>query len=120
MRQNTENKSTTLRVIIGMIITFLIYSSTGIFSKLASNYTFLSFQYNIFLAGAIATLGIYAILWQIILKQMPLNKAYIWKSSTIIFSLIYASLIFQETITVQNLIGSGFLIVGITILSQKK
>ena len=42
----------------------LLYSTSGLFSKTASSFPFMSPKFLLFYAGMILVLGIYAILWQ--------------------------------------------------------
>lgn len=108
--------STTILIIVG----FTIYSLTGVFSKLASMYPFLSIAYVAFFACTIVMLGIYAVMWQIILKRMPLNIAFLCKSSTIIISMMFARFLFNENITLKNGIGALIILIGLIVLAWKK
>lgn len=100
-----------------LFIAFAIYSSTGIFSKLASMQDFLSMNYCFFLAIVILMLAIYAVLWQMILKSISLTQAYLFKSSAMIFGLLYAHYLFNEHISLQNIVGASIIFVGVTINS---
>ena len=51
------------------------YTSSGVFSKLASQREFLSPGYIAFLACTVGVLGIYAVLWQQIIKRMDVSPA---------------------------------------------
>lgn len=110
-------KSLSISSIILLIIAFAVYASTGIFSKLASMQDFLSMDYCFFLGAIVLMLAIYAILWQIILKSTPLAQAFLFKSSTVIFALIFASFLFDEHVSLQNLVGASFIIAGIVVNS---
>jgi len=99
---------------------FLIASSSGVFLKFASMYEFLSIRYVFYFGVTVLVMGIYAILWQEVLKLVPLNKAYLYKSSGIGISLMYAYIIFGEDITIYNIIGCAMIIAGIIILSYKR
>lgn len=103
-----------------LILTFLTYSSSSIFTKLASMQTPMSFAYIACFAGAIAVLGLYAILWQKVLSFMPLNKAFLCKSITLILGLLVAHFLFAEVITLYNIIGAAFIICGLVALSWKQ
>ncbi len=46
------------------------YTTSGVFSKLASQREFLSPGYIAFLACTVGVLGIYAVLWQQIIKRI--------------------------------------------------
>lgn len=99
---------------------FLVASGSGVFLKLASLYEFLSFHYVLFFGITVLVMGVYAVLWQEVLKLIPLNKAYLYKSSGIGISLMYAYIIFNERITIYNIIGCAMIIAGIIILSYKR
>lgn len=103
-----------------LCIAVAIYSLSGFFSKLGSGYEFLSFPYICSLCGVILILGIYAILWQIILKMIPLSQAYPFRSLSIVFGLAIAYFVFNETITICNLLGSVLVVVGLLLVTTSK
>ena len=106
--------------VILLLTTFILYSFSSVFSKLASMNTIFSLSYCMFFICVLFSLGIYAILWQKILMVYPLNKAYLYKSSTIIMILLISHFIFGETITYKNLIGILFIISGLFVLTWEK
>ena len=83
-------------------------------------YDFLSFRYVFYFGMTVLVMAIYAVLWQEVLKIVPLNKAYLYKSSSIGISLMYAYTIFSEIITVKNILGCTMIISGIIILSYRR
>lgn len=103
-----------------LLLTFLVYSTTGIFSKLASMQQMMSISYFQYFAFVIIAMVVYAVLWQIILKRVALSQAYLFKSVAVIFSLLFAWSIFHEAITVKNIIGCGFIIAGIVLNSYRQ
>lgn len=94
----------------------LFYSFCSVFSKLASNYTFLSLEFCIYYGISLLILGIYALLWQQILKKFSLTTAFINKSITIIWGMILGVLIFKESVTISMIIGSIIIVIGIVIV----
>jgi drug/metabolite transporter (DMT)-like permease len=115
--QRTKDKG--VRNLFLLCFAVAVYSTSGLFSKLASGYEFLSFPYTCCLCGVILVLGIYAILWQMALKKIPLSQAYPFRSLGVVFGLAIAGLIFHETITLFNLLGSGLVIVGLLVITKK-
>lgn len=103
-----------------MILAFAVYALTGVFSKMASAFAAFSSPYLIFLGGAVAVLGVYAVMWQIILKRLPLSTAFLWKNVCILFSLLYSHFIFNEQITTNNLIGMAIIITGLCLISGEQ
>ena len=61
-------------------------------------------------------MGIYAVLWQQILKRVPLVTAYANRAVTVIWGLIWGLLIFDERITIQKIVGAAIIVTGIMIV----
>ena len=112
----SNKKIISFRYVLFLCLTVALYSSSGIFSKLASGYGFLTWPYFLCIGGVIFVLGIYAILWQIALQHVALSRAYLFRSLGVIYSLAIATLVFHESVTVQNLFGCAIIVVGLIIL----
>lgn len=97
----------------------LFFSFCSVFSKLAAQYEFLSLQFCLFYGISILILGIYAILWQQIIKKMPLVVAFLNKAITIIWGMIWGALIFQEKITINMIIGCVIVIIGVVLVVKE-
>ena len=97
-------------------IIILIYSLGSICSKVASSKDFLSFEWIMFYGLVLLSLGIYAILWQQILKKVDLNVAYASKAVTLIWSTIWGIVIFHETITWNNILGGVIVLAGVILM----
>lgn len=74
--------------------------------------------YLLWICGAICVMGVYAVLWQQIIKRMGLSVAYMFKGTSLIFVLLLSALIFGEAITPQNIVGAVFIIVGIVMYAK--
>lgn len=96
----------------------LVYACTTIFTKMASRQEMLSLPYMLWIAGAIGVMGIYALLWQQVITRMPLSTAYMFKGTSLIFVLLFSALLFGEAISVNNLIGSAIIIIGIVLFAK--
>ena len=96
----------------------LLYSCVGICTKMASMSEPLSWPYLLWFIGAVGILGAYAVLWQQVLRRVELSTAYMFKGTTLIFTMLIAALIFGESITVMNILGSVIIVTGITLLAR--
>lgn len=96
---------------------FLIYSFYTVIGKIAAKYDFLSLHFCIFYCILIFILFVYAILWQQVLKVIPLSFATANKASTIVWGMLWSFLFFQEEITLKKVIGAIIIISGIILLS---
>jgi len=112
----TDKKHSFLWLVV-LHAAFLIYSTSTLVSKLASGEDFLSIRFCGLYAAMIILLGIYAVIWQQILKRLPLVFAYANKAVTIIWGMIFGYIIFGEQITANKIIGAVIVIAGIVLFS---
>lgn len=73
-------------------------------------------KFILFYSLVLLDLAVYAIVWQQILKKLPLVSAYANKAVTVIWGLIWGMVIFKESLTIWNVIGAIVIIVGIYIV----
>lgn len=97
-------------------ILILLFSFSSVFSKLASGYDFLSFEFCLFYGLAILVLGVYAILWQQILKKFTLTTAFLNKAVTVIWGIVLGFLILGEGIKLNMIIGAAIVLIGVCIV----
>ena len=102
-------------ILIGINI---IYACTAIFTKMASRFGFLSWNYLLWVMGAVLVMGIYALLWQQVIKRIPLSTAYMFKGTSLVFVLLLSALLFGEQITIANILGSVIIVSGIALFAK--
>lgn len=107
-----------LKVLFALHLMLMIYSMSGICSKMASQQDFLSFKFCLFYAIIIFLLGFYAIGWQQIIKRLPLTTAFANKAVTVVWGIIWGAVFFHESITVGKVIGAALVIVGVVIYAR--
>ncbi len=108
-----------MKDILLLQIVFLIYSINSIVAKFASQQEF-GFSFICLYGLEVVILGIYAILWQQMIKKFELSVAYANKAITLIWALIWGVLIFREQITLAKVGGILLVIIGIIILNSQK
>lgn len=94
----------------------LVYSLITVFSKLASDTEFLSKQFIIYFFLINFSSSIYAVVWQQVIKRIPLNTAYSTKSMGIVWVVLWGILFFAEKITLWMILGSSLIIIGIILV----
>lgn len=99
-------------------IILLFYSINGIFSKLASKNQFLTFGFFFYYGLVLFNLLIYAILWQQILKKMPLTTAFSNKSVIVVWGMVWGAVLFKEKITITMIIGAVAILGGIYLIAS--
>ena len=93
-----------------------LYALTSLCSKFASGMEFFSLEWFLVYGLQIFILGIYAILWQQILKRMNLNFAYANKSLALVWGMLFGVLIFKESISVWNILGAVIVLIGVIVM----
>ena len=103
-------------------LNILLFSFTGVFSKAAS------VQFNehglkgillyVFVMLMFLNCFIYALAWQKVIKRFDLNVAYANKTVYLIWSQIWAVIIFHENLTVKNIIGLLIVLVGVMVVQR--
>lgn len=93
-----------------------IYSGATICAKLAATQS-TTFKLLMFFGLEFVCLGVYAIIWQQVLKRFTLVTGMASKGVVVIFNLIWSVLLFSETITIGNILGAGIIIFGIWMVS---
>ena len=107
---------------IQLHLNILLFSFTGIFSKLAS------IQYNeqglkaplLYVFGFLMMLncGVYALAWQKVIRRFPLPTAYAHRSVYLIWSQVWAVLIFHESLSRNNLLGMLIVLAGVMVVQH--
>ena len=105
-------------VYISLHSIILLYSTTGIFSKLASTTPFLSFRFCLYYGCIILLLGIYAIGWQQIIKRIPLTTAFANKAVTVVWGIVWGTLFFHEQITIGKAVGALLVVLGVVLYAK--
>lgn len=115
-----EHKKINLKLLLIMQAVVCLYTVSGIAAKLASNYEFLSMGFVLCYGLEIAILGIYAIVWQQIIKRVDISIAYANRSMAIFWSMLWAFVLFREQITFQNLLGVGLIFIGTWVVNSSE
>jgi drug/metabolite transporter (DMT)-like permease len=62
-------------------------------------------------------LGIYALFWQQLIKRFPLSVAYANRAMALLWSALWAKLIFGEEITPRQMAGIALVVIGILMIN---
>ncbi len=93
-----------------------MYSLVGVFMKLAFQQEFLSFYFLLFAGLAVLVLGIYALLWQQVLKKLPLTVAFTNKAICIAWGMLWGALFLGDSITWYKIVGSLIVFAGVVLV----
>lgn len=110
-----QKKSNKVKILVLLSLSLVIQSLSSVFIKYAGKFETLSKEFIFFYVLAVGCLGVFAIMWQLLLELIPLTTAYLRKGILYILILIWSVILFKEQVTVNNIIGSIIIIAGISI-----
>ena len=113
-------KSFRWKDILMLQVVFLIYSGSSVVAKFASNEGLFSLPFILFYGLDVVILGIYALLWQQVIKKFELSVAYANKAVTLLWALVWGIFIFHEKITLFKTVGILLVMAGIFILNSEE
>jgi len=116
--QKAMNKHNKAKTLILLHLLLMLYSASGIFSKLAANSSFLSIQFFLYYGCVIALLGAYALGWQQIIKRLPLTTAYANRAVDVVWGIAWGTFFFHETINIGKFLGAVFVIAGVILYAK--
>jgi drug/metabolite transporter (DMT)-like permease len=96
----------------------MIYTLSGVAAKHAALYEAMSWPFLLCYGIEILILGIYAIIWQQLIKRIDLSIAYANRSMAILWSMIWAVIFFGEVITIRNMIGVVVVLAGTMLINS--
>ena len=112
MEQKKNNRA---KIFFFLSLSLVIQSLSSVFIKYAGRFETFSREFIFFYILALGCLGAFAIMWQLLLELVPLTTAYLRKGILYILILIWSVFLFEEQVTLNNIIGSIIIIAGISI-----
>ena len=94
----------------------LLYSLFLVLARFAGSYPLVSRSAILIYFACFFVLGMYAILWQQVLKRFPLMVAYANRAIIIPLSMLWGVLLFNERITWNMVLGAAIIIGGIMLV----
>lgn len=98
----------------------IIYTISSVMAKTASGHKKEHLLFLLFFGLEFILLGIYALLWQQMIKKFELSVAYANRAMAILWSMIWAVLFFHDRITIRNIVGVAIVLVGIVLVNTDK
>lgn len=106
-------KKERVKYIFYLHLLMLFYSMGAVCSKLASGYPVMSMPFMALYLLVLLVLGVYALLWQKILKKLSLITAYANKAVTVIWGMVWGTVFLKEQIRFNHAIGAIIIILGV-------
>ena len=95
----------------------VIYTLSSVVAKLATGKELFSFSFFLFYGLEILILGVYAILWQQVIKRFDLSIAYANRAMALLWSALWAVLLFREELSEKQIAGIVLVILGTVIVN---
>lgn len=80
----------------------------------------MSFGFFAFYAAEVAVLGVYAICWQQMIKKFDLSIAYANRAMAILWTGLWAVIIFHDAISTKQIIGILLVVVGTIVVNLEQ
>ena len=96
----------------------VIYTLSSVVAKFATGKELFSFSFFLFYGLEVAILGVYAILWQQMIKRFDLSIAYANRAMALLWSAVWAVVLFHDNIGLKQLMGIALVIVGTVIVNS--
>jgi len=113
-----KRRNITFRAVVLIQLSVMLYTLSGVAGKYASAHAFLSIPFILLYGLEICILGIYAIVWQQIIKRYDLSIAYANRSLSLLWSMLWAVLLFREQVSLQNIIGVLIVLCGVMLVNS--
>ena len=115
-----QKRKLQIKDILMLQIVFFIYSINSVVAKFASAQEPFSLNFILLYGLELCVLGVYALLWQQLIKRMELSVAYSNKAVVLLWAMVFGALLFKEQITLTKVAGILLVIVGIVVLNSEE
>lgn len=117
MSADIRKRKTRILPVLLLHALFFVYSFSTVLSKTAAMQETMSIRFFACYGGVLFLLAVYALVWQQLIKRLPLTFAYANKAITIVWGIVWGALLFSERITPGKIIGAAIVIAGIILFS---
>lgn len=102
-------------IVQGIVAVYTLASAMG---KFAADHDFLSVPFLLLYGAEIALLGLYAILWQQVIRRVELSVAYANRAVALLWSMVWAVAFFGEKLTPGNIAGIAVVLIGTMVVNS--
>ena len=120
VEKKNGKKRLRLKDILILQAVIIIYTLSSVTAKLASGQEPFSARFLLFYLAELLVLGVYALLWQQMIKKFDLSVAYANRAAALLWSLLWAVLIFGEPVTGKKILGVGLVVLGTAVVNAGK
>lgn len=107
------------RLILFLQLAVILYSINTVIGKYVSAEAFFSPRFFGLLFLEVAVLGVYAIVWQQLIKRVDLTVAYANKAAGLFWSMIFGALLFAEPVTPRRIFAVALVAAGVILINRE-
>lgn len=111
------NRLQWIKNILILQIVVVIYTLSSVVAKFATGKELFSLSFFLFYGLEIVILGVYAILWQQMIKKFALSVAYANRAMALLWSAIWAVVLFHEKLDGKQIAGILLVVLGTVIVN---
>lgn len=103
------------RVLLALHGLLVLMSLSGVMSKLAARFEFMSAGFVLCYGAMVALLGAYALGWQQVIKRIPLTTAYANRAVTVLWGIVWGAVLFHESVNPLKIAGALIVLLGVVL-----
>ena len=127
-RKQSSGRKLTVLSVLAIQAAVIVYTGSGVCAKIAAGHkgsvnlfghtiNGLSMTGYLWLFMEVVCLGVYAVLWQQIIKRFDLSVAYCNRAFAVCWSFLWGILLFGESVKPLNIVGIAIVLAGILLVN---
>lgn len=110
-----ERGKTDVRILLALHCLLVLMSLSGVMSKFAARFEFMSVGFVLCYGAMVVLLGVYALGWQQVIKRIPLTTAYANRAVTVLWGIVWGALLFHEGVNPLKIAGALVVLFGVVL-----
>lgn len=104
-----------VRILLVLHCLLVLMSLSGVMSKFAARFEFMSVGFVLCYGAMVVLLGVYALGWQQVIKRIPLTTAYANRAVTVLWGIVWGALLFHERVNPLKIAGALVVLFGVVL-----
>lgn len=110
-----ERGKADVRILLALHCLLVLMSLSGVMSKFAARFEFMSVGFVLCYGAMVVLLGVYALGWQQVIKRIPLTTAYANRAVTVLWGIVWGALLFHEGVNPLKIAGALVVLFGVVL-----
>lgn len=101
-------------------LVIVLYTCASLTAKVAASFPWTSLEFLFYYGIDLLLMVIYALLWRQMLRRIGAFTAMANRGTAVLWSMIWASVVFQENVSPQNIFGVLVIFAGVMLINTEK